>query len=124
MGDAYALYVDDPAAIFFGAGLDPGFPHGNFEDQPGTGFAFKGGLKGAIGLGGGFPFDFEGYVAVQVNAAGRQRDRRRREADRLLQPAQHEQQRARGLLRPERRPLAGERRDRLPLGRQLLRSPR
>jgi hypothetical protein len=70
VGDAYALYVDDPAAIFFGAGLDLGFPHGNFEDQPGTGFAFKGGLKGAIGLGGGFPFDFEGYVAFQANALG------------------------------------------------------
>jgi hypothetical protein len=70
VGDAYALYVDDPAAVFFGAGLDLGFPHGNYEDQPGTGFVFKGGIKGAIGLGGGFPFDFEGYAAFQANALG------------------------------------------------------
>ncbi len=59
VGSAYALYVDDPAAVFFGAGLDVGLPHGNYEDQPGTGIAFKGGLKGAIGLSHGFPFDFE-----------------------------------------------------------------
>ena len=68
VGSAYALYVDDPAAVFFGAGLDIGLPHGNFEDQPGTGIALKGGLKGAIGLAGGFPFDFEGYANFEASA--------------------------------------------------------
>ena len=68
VGAAYALYVDDPAAVFFGAGLDVGLPHGNFEDQPGTGIALKGGLKGAIGLAGGFPFDFEGYANFEASA--------------------------------------------------------
>ena len=68
VGSAYALYVDDPAAVFFGAGLDVGFPHGNYEDPPGTGIALKGGLKGAIGLGRGFPFDFEGYANFQASA--------------------------------------------------------
>jgi len=70
VGDAYALYVDDPAAIFLGAGVDLGFPHGNYEDQPGTGIAFKGGLKGAIGLGRGYPFDLEADAAFQANAFG------------------------------------------------------
>ena len=68
VGSAYALYVDDPAAVFFGAGLDVGLPHGNYEDQPGTGIAFKGGLKGAIGLSHGFPFDFEGYPNFEASA--------------------------------------------------------
>jgi hypothetical protein len=68
VGAAYALYVDDPAAVFFGAGMDVGLPHGNFEDQPGTGIALKGGLKGAIGLSGGFPFDFEGYANFEASA--------------------------------------------------------
>ncbi len=68
VGSAYALYVDDPAAVFFGAGLDIGLPHGNFEDPPGTGIALNGGLKGAIGLAGGFPFDFEGYANFELSA--------------------------------------------------------
>jgi hypothetical protein len=68
VGDAYALYVDDPAAVFFGAGIDTGFPHGNYEDQPGLGIALKGGIKGAIGLGRGFPFDFEGYLNIAADA--------------------------------------------------------
>jgi hypothetical protein len=71
IGNAYALFVDDPAAIFFGAGLDTGFPHGNYEDPPGTGIAIKGGIKGAIGLGSlPPPFDFEGYAAVSASVLG------------------------------------------------------
>ena len=37
VGSAYALYVDDPAAVFFGAGLDIGLPHGNSRTSPALG---------------------------------------------------------------------------------------
>jgi hypothetical protein len=73
VGDAYGLYVDDPAAVFFGAKFDFSVPSGNtFENPPNNGLAIEGGLNGAIGLTGGTPFDIEGFVKVfaQVGAGG------------------------------------------------------
>lgn len=66
LASAYALYVDDPAAIFVGGGFDFGFPGGNYENTPNTGIGIRGGVAGAIGLRGGFPFDLEAYADVVV----------------------------------------------------------
>ena len=66
--DGYALYVNDPGALWFGAEFDLGLPSGNFEDQPGTGIAFKGGIAGAVGsVGGKAAFWVEGNAAVALN---------------------------------------------------------
>ena len=66
LASAYALYVDDPAAIFVGGGFDFGFPDGNYENTPNTGIGIRGGIAGAIGLRGGVPFDLEAYADVVI----------------------------------------------------------
>jgi hypothetical protein len=72
LANAYALYVDDPGAVFFGAGFCFGLPSGDCQNPPNTGIAINGGLDGAIGLSNGTPFDIEGHVGVfaQVGAGG------------------------------------------------------
>ncbi len=66
--DGYALYVNDPGALWFGAEFDLGLPSGDYEHQPGTGIAFRGGIAGAVGSSGGKPaFWVEGNAAVSLN---------------------------------------------------------
>jgi hypothetical protein len=64
IGDAYLLYINDPASVFFGAAFDWSVPLGStYDDPPDTGIAITGGLDGGIGLSGGGapPFYFEGF---------------------------------------------------------------
>jgi DNA-binding beta-propeller fold protein YncE len=68
VASAYALYVDNPGAVFFGGGFDFSIPPGKtYEDPdpPVPGMTFKAGIYGAIGLSGGFPppFYIEGVIA-------------------------------------------------------------
>ena len=73
VGSGYVVYVDDPAAVAFGAGVDLSIPFGNtYENPPETGIAFKAQLSGAIGLAAGFPppFLLRGQLAAVVKAPG------------------------------------------------------
>jgi hypothetical protein len=72
LANAYGLYVDDPPAVFFGAGFCFALPSGDCHNPPNAGIAINGGLNGAIGLSNGTPFDIEGHVGVfaQVGIGG------------------------------------------------------
>ncbi|MHB1567860.1 MAG: hypothetical protein ACYC0H_01535, partial [Solirubrobacteraceae bacterium] len=75
VAQAYALYVDDPGAVFFGGGLCFAIPAGGGHDchnPPGTGLALDAGVDGAIGFGSGTPFDFEGHASVVAKLFGLQ----------------------------------------------------
>lgn len=68
VGNAYLLYVDDPAAVFFGGGFNFSVPSGNsYEDPPDNGIAIGGGIYGAIGLSKPPSFYLEGEVNTVAN---------------------------------------------------------
>jgi hypothetical protein len=64
LASAYGLYVDNPGAVFFGAGFCWGIPSGDCNNPPDTGISVSGGLDGAIELSNGTPFELEGYVSI------------------------------------------------------------
>lgn len=73
VGEGYVLYVDKPAAVSFGAGVDVSIPFGHtYEQPPEAGIAFKAELGGAIGLSKGFPppFVLHGELDAIVKAPG------------------------------------------------------
>ena len=79
LAKAYALYVDDSGgaqhqgAVFFGGGACFAIPSGDDHDchnPPGTGIALGAEVDGAIGLGTGTPFDFEGDANVTAEFSG------------------------------------------------------
>lgn len=68
VGNAYLLYVDDPAAVFLGGGFNFSVPSGStFENPPDNGFAIGGGIYGAIGLRKPPAFYLEGEVNAVAN---------------------------------------------------------
>lgn len=69
VGGGYALYVNSPPSVFFGAGFDFSIPVGyTYESPPATGITLAGGIAGAVGLQ-RFPppFYLEGYIKSTVN---------------------------------------------------------
>jgi PKD repeat protein len=58
IANGYVIYVDDPAALAFGAFIDVGIPNGTYENPPDIGIGFKGGFSGIIGFNSG-AWEFE-----------------------------------------------------------------